>query len=103
MHWRSVPGAKTVDEVIPRVGAVIKSDFLEFKAESTETLQVAGHEAKHLKRKGEEADDNDPGGAEVVVFTDGTNVYVAWVHGEKDHAEKQRPEFLKVLASVKGL
>ena len=100
--WR-VPGAQTVDAVIPLVGTVIKSEFLEFKLESTTTLQVAGHEARHLKGKGEEADDNDPGGAEVVVFTDGTNFFAACVHGEKDHAEKQRPEFLKVLESVKVL
>ena len=100
--WR-VPAAKTVADVIPRVGAVIKSEFVEFVVESTETLQVAGHEAKHLKGKGEEADDNDPGTAEVVVFTDGTNVYAACVHGEKDHAARERPEFLKVLESIKVL
>ena len=100
--WR-VPAAKTVADVIPRVGAVIKSEFVEFVVESTETLQVAGHEAKHLKGKGEEADDNDPGTAEVVVFTDGTNVYAACVHGEKDKAAKERPEFLKMLESIKVL
>ena len=100
--WR-VPTAKTVADVMPRVGAVIKSEFLEFVVESTENLQVAGHAAKHLKGKGEEADDNDPGAAEVVVFTDGTNVYAACVHGEKDHAARERPEFLKVLESIKVL
>ena len=100
--WR-VPGAKTVADALPLVGAVIKSEFLEFKVESTEALKVARHEAKHLKGKGEEADDNDPGGAEVVVFSDGKNVFAACVHGEKDNAAKQSPEFLKVLESIKPL
>jgi hypothetical protein len=96
-----VPGAKTVAEAAPQAGKIIKSEFVEFAAGETKIINVAGHEAKHLMGKGEEADDNDPGTADVVIFTDGKHVFAACVHGEKDEAAKERPELLKVLKSIK--
>jgi len=96
-----VAGAKTVADAVPQAGKIIKSEFVEFAVGETKTIEVAGHEAKHLTGKGAEADDNDPGSADVVIFTDGKHVFAACVHGEKDEAAKERPEFLKVLKSVK--
>ena len=96
-----VPGAKTVADAVPQAGKIIKSEFVEFAASETKDIKVAGHDAKHLIGKGEEADDNDPGSADVVVFTDGKHVFAACVHGEKDEAAKERPELLKVLKTVK--
>lgn len=93
--------AKTVAEALPQVGKIIKSEFVEFVPGETKDIKVAGHDAKHLTGKGAEADDNDPGSADVVIFTDGKHVFAACVHGEKDEAAKERPEFLKVLKSVK--
>ncbi|MEP6668591.1 MAG: hypothetical protein ABJF10_05525 [Chthoniobacter sp.] len=96
-----VTGAKTVADAVPQAAKIIKSEFVEFAVGETKTIQVAGHEAKHLTGKGAEADDNDPGSADVVIFTDGKHVFAACVHGEKDEAAKERPEFLKVLKTVK--
>ena len=96
-----IPKAKTVAEVIPQVASVIKSEFTDFVLGETKTLPVAGHEAKHLMGKGAEADDGDPGTADVVIFTDGKNVFAACVHGEKDEAAKERPDLMKLLKSAK--
>jgi hypothetical protein len=100
--WQ-VHTAKSVAAVLPHIGDVIKSEFTEFVVGETKTLTVAGHEAKHLMGKGTEADDGDPGTGDVVVFTDGKNVFAACVHGERDEAAKERPGLLKVLESAKAL
>ena len=97
--WKT--DAKTVAEAVPQTGKIIKSEFVEFAPGETKDIKVAGHDAKHLTGKGAEADDNDPGSADVVIFTDGKHVFAACVHGEKDEAAKERPEFLKVLKTVK--
>ncbi len=96
-----VPTAKTVADVTPHVTDVIKDEFVQYAVKSTDAIKVAGHDAQHLKGKGEEADDNDPGTADVVIFTDGKDVFAACVHGEKEEAAKERPEFLKALESIK--
>ncbi len=98
----SLPDAKDVAGVVPKVGDVIKSEFVKYTVGSTDTIKVAGHEAKHLTGKGEEEDDNDPGTADVVIFTTGKQVFAACVHGERDEAAKERPDFLKVLESAKA-
>jgi hypothetical protein len=98
----SLPSAKSVADAVPKAGEIIKSEFVKFTVKSTSNLKVAGHEAKVIKGTGEEADDNDPGSADVVIFTDGTHVFAACVHGENDDADKQRPELLKALATVKA-
>ncbi len=100
--WR-VSTAKTVADVVPNVGEVIKSEFISYVVGATETIKVAGNEAKHLKGKGEEADDNDPGTADVVIFTAGGKVFAACVHGEHEEAAKERPAFLKVIESIVAL
>ncbi len=100
--WR-VPAAKSIADAVSEAGEIIKGEFVKFTVQSKETIKVLGHEATHLKGKGEEADDNDPGTADVVLFTDGKNVYAACVHGERDQAVKERPELLKALASATAL
>jgi len=96
-----LPDNKSVAAAVPKAADVIKSEFIKFAVKSTSALKVAGHDATLLKGTGEEADDNDPGTADVVFFTDGKSVFAACVHGEHDDAEKLRPELLKILASVK--
>jgi len=96
-----VEKAKTVEEALAHVNATIKPEFTDYVVASTEEITVAGNKAKHLKGKGAEADDGDPGSADVVVFEVGKHVFVACVHGEKDAAAKQRPELLNVLKTAK--
>jgi hypothetical protein len=95
-----VPSAKSVADVVSHIGDVIKGEFVQYVVQSNDPIKLAGHEARHLKGKGEEADDNDPGTADVVIFTDGKAVFVACVHGERDEAAKERPDFLKALESI---
>jgi hypothetical protein len=97
-----VPKAKTVAGAISHIDDVIKSEVLNFKPDSTETITVAGAEAKHLKGKSVEADDQDPGTTDVVVFKVGKTVCVACVHGEHEMAAKQRQPMLDALKTVKA-
>lgn len=77
-----VPGAASVDEGVTRVAAVIAPEFKGFKATETTASAVAGSPAKRLMGTGVEADDDDPGRADVVVFKAGSRVFVACTHGE---------------------
>lgn len=77
-----VPGAKTVDEALPKVNSRIVSEFKDFKPDETSDLTVAGSSAKRLIGKGHEADDGDPGAADVVVFKVGDHLFIACNHGE---------------------
>jgi hypothetical protein len=96
-----VPGAKSVPALVEQgVAPVMKSEFLEFKPTSTEKIKLAGGDAMHLKGTGAEADDNDPGSAEVIVFSHDHHVFVACVHGEKDVAARDRPALLKLLETA---
>ncbi len=97
-----VPKAKTVAEAIAGVDDVIKSEVLKFNAAKSEAITVADSEGKHLMGKGVEADDQDPGTADIVVFAVGKTVLVACVHGEGETAARQRPAMLKALKSVKA-
>ncbi len=96
-----VPKAKTVAEAITTLDDVIKSEVLKFNPTSSEAITVADSEGKHLMGKGVEADDQDPGTADVVVFSVGKTVLVACVHGEGETAVKQRQPMLKALKTVK--
>jgi hypothetical protein len=77
-----VPGAKTVDEALGRISTQIISEFKDFKPDHTTDITVAGSPAKRLTGKGHEADDGDPGAADVVVFKVGDHVFIACNHGE---------------------
>jgi len=96
-----VPTAKTIAEAVPQTAAIIKSEFTDFAVSDTKHLAVAGHEADHLFGKGAEADDGDPGAAEVVIFTVGQQVFIACVHGEKDEAAKRSPSMMALLKTAK--
>jgi hypothetical protein len=80
-YWL-VPGAKTVDEAVPRVPTQIAEEFKSFKATQTTDLTIAGSPAKRLQGAGNEADDGDPGEADVIVFKVGDRIFVACNHGE---------------------
>jgi hypothetical protein len=84
-----VRGANSVDDAVGRVGDEIKSEFKDFKATTTSALTVAGAPAKRLMGSGTEADDGDPGTADVVVFKTGEHVFVACTHGESIPASAQ--------------
>jgi hypothetical protein len=98
----SVPTAKTIAEAVPQAATIIKSEFTDFKLTETKHLTIAGHDADHLFGKGLEADDGDPGEAEVVIFTVGKHVFAACVHGENEEAAKKRPDMLAILKSAKA-
>ena len=84
------PGANSVDAAAGRVGQAITSEFKDFKATSTTALTIAGAPAKRLMGSGTEADDNDPGHADVIMFTAGGRVFVACTHGESLSAAAQQ-------------
>jgi hypothetical protein len=77
-----VPGAQTVDDAVGRVSTQISSEFKDFKPEKTAELTIAGSPAKRLVGSGHEADDGDPGDADVIIFTVGNHIFVACNHGE---------------------
>lgn len=90
-----VSGAKTVDDAIAKVPDQIKSEFKDFKAKSTTDVTVAGNPGKRIMGAGTEADDGDPGTADVVVFKAGDNVFVACVHGE--HIPADAPAWMMTI------
>jgi len=98
----SVPTAKTIAEAVPQAAAIIKSEFTDFAPTATKHLTVAGNKADHLFGKGLEADDGDPGAAEVVIFTVGKHVFAACVHGEKEEAAERSPYMLAILKTAKA-
>jgi hypothetical protein len=82
--------AHTVDEAAARAGQIIVSEFKDLKVTTTTDLSVAGSPAKRLGGTGVEADDGDPGMADVVVFKAGGRVFVACTHGESMRKSAQR-------------
>jgi hypothetical protein len=96
-----IPGAKTVEDGVAKVPDQIKSEFKDFKAKHSMDMMFAGNPGKHLSGTGVEADDNDPGNAEVVVFKAGDNVFVSCVHGE--HIPADAPGWMMmVLGTAKA-
>ncbi len=77
-----VPGVQAVDDAVGRASTQIASEFKDFKPEHTTELTVAGSSAKRLVGSGHEADDGDPGDADVIVFKVGDHVFIACHHGE---------------------
>ena len=78
----AVKDAKTIDDAIGKLDDVIAEEFKKFKATETKDTTVAGAPAKRLLGDGEEADDGDPGHADIIVFKVGDRVFVACTHGE---------------------
>jgi hypothetical protein len=96
------PKAKTVDEAVAGVGEIVKSEAINLKIEETKSIKVAGADAKHLMAKSNEADDNDPGTTDIVVFTSGGKVIVGCIHGENDFAVRNRQAMLDMLGTAKA-
>ncbi len=97
----SIPTAKTVAEGVAQIPNVIAHEVVQFAATSTNTITVAGAEAKHLMGRGVEADDYDPGTADVVILTTGNAIFAACVHGEANDAVRERKPMLDVLQTAK--
>jgi hypothetical protein len=93
-----VNGAKTVDEAIGRVPEQIKDEFKNLKVTESLDLTVAGTPAKRQQGSGEEADDGDPGKADVIVFKIGEHIFVVCTHGEALNAPAQ--EWMLTLAQA---
>lgn len=77
-----VPGAQSLDAATNRITPLIADQFKDFKPDHTTSLAVAGAPAKRIHGTGHEADDGDPGEANVIVFKLGNRVFVACHHGE---------------------
>lgn len=97
-----VPAAKTLATAEPLVGEIIKDEFIRWMPTSKSDLKVAGAPALHLLGKGKEADDMDPGQAEVVLFTVGGQIFAACIHGEDKDSEAEHAPMLAVLATAKA-
>ena len=87
-----VPGATSVDDAVSVVAKTIESEFKRFKTTRTSTLTLPGEKAPatRLMGSGVEADDDDPGTADVIVFRRGSRVFIACAHGEhlRDSAQQ---------------
>lgn len=83
VHIWLVRGAKSVDEGVPRIPETIASEFKGFKPNRSTAmaLQEGGSGARVLG-SGVEADDNDPGTADVIVFQRAPRIFVGCTHGE---------------------
>jgi hypothetical protein len=77
-----VSGAKSVDDAVAQVSTRIVDEFKDFKPEHTTDLTIAGAPAKQLVGAGHEADDGDPGDADVIVFKVGDKIFIGCNHGE---------------------
>jgi hypothetical protein len=102
LHVWAVPNAKTANEALPRAAEIIKSEFLNFKTNAIMDMTIAGAPAKHVLGSGNEADDHDPGNAEVVFFVVGGRVFAGCVHGEADDASKARAAMMAVLKTAQS-
>ena len=79
---------------------MIKSEFVKFKAMSVKDLTIAGAPAKDVIGAGNEADDGDPGHAEVILFEVADHVFAACVHGEFDDAFREKEPMMAVLKTA---
>jgi hypothetical protein len=91
---------RTTDEVLPRITEIIKGEFVNYKPSVTNDIVIAGRPARHISGKGNEADDGDPGAADVVLFTTGKHVFAACAHGEFDDAVRRSKHMMVALKSA---
>ncbi len=103
LHVWAVAKARTANDAVPRAAELIKSEFIKFKATASMDMVVAGAPAKHITGSGNEADDGDPGHAEVVLFVVGGRVFAGCVHGEFDDASRARAPMMAVLQTAQPL
>jgi hypothetical protein len=102
LHVWAVPNAKSAADALPRTGELIKSEFIKFKTTAIKDLVIAGAPAKHVTGSGNEADDGDPGNAEVILFASGGHVFAGCVHGEFDDASRARAPMMAVLRTAQS-
>ncbi len=102
LHVWAVPNATTAADALPRAAEIIKSEFINFKTTAVMDMLVAGAPAKHVTGSGNEADDGDPGNAEVVLFVVRGRVFAGCVHGEFDDASRARAPMLAVLRTAQA-
>jgi hypothetical protein len=102
LHVWAVADAKVVGDALPRAADLIRSEFVKFKPAVTNDLVIAGKAAKLVKGPGNEADDGDPGNAEVVLFEAGDSVFAGCVHGEFDDAAREHGPMLAVLRTARA-
>ena len=100
LHVWVVPKAATANDALPLVAELIKSEFIKFKTKGVKDMVIAGAPSKHVTGSGNEADDGDPGNAEVVLFVVGGNVFAGCVHGEFDDASRKRAPMMAVLQTA---
>ena len=96
----AAPDAKVANDATPRVAELIKNEFVKFKATSVKDLTIAGAPAKDVIGAGNEADDGDPGHAEVILFEVADHVFAACVHGEFDDAFREKEPMMAVLKTA---
>ncbi len=82
------------------IGALIVSEVTEFAPATRTDLTVAGHPARQLSGTGVEADDGDPGSAEVTIFAIGNQVFVLVSHGEGSGVADRHAEVLGLLGKL---
>jgi hypothetical protein len=100
LHVWAVPRAATANEALPRAAELIRSEFTHFKTNAIMDMTIAGALARHVLGSGKEADDGDPGNAEVVLFVVGGRVFAGCVHGEFDDASRARAPMMAVLQTA---
>ncbi len=102
LHVWAVSDAKTANDALPRAADLIKSEFIKFKTTASMDMTIAGAPAKHITGSGNEADDGDPGNAEVVLFVVGGHVFAGCVHGEFNDASRARAPMMVVLKTAQA-
>jgi hypothetical protein len=100
LHVWAVPNARTANDAVPRAAELVKSEFIKFKTTAAMDMVIAGAPARHVTGSGNEADDGDPGNAEVVFFVVGGHVFAGCVHGEFDDAARARAPMMAVLQTA---
>ncbi len=98
----TVANAKTLDDAAARAGEIIKGEFLVFKLTASKDITVAGSPGRQLSGSGKEADDLDPGNAEVILFMKGGRIFAACVHGEGDVRAADHDFMMSVLQTAKA-
>jgi hypothetical protein len=93
--------SRTVEEGVAHLKTQIASEFKGFTPTGTTELTVSGSPAKQVMGTGHEADDNDPGTAEAIVFKVGGRIFVALTHGETLRPSAQEL-MLKMVQTAKA-
>lgn len=97
----NVSNANTVQDAIPLVPDMIKSEVTDFKNSDVKDISIADSTGKHIIGSGTEADDGDPSNAEIFLFSCGGKIFLLCAHGEGNGAATARSTILKMLDTMK--